>query len=174
MTALGLWAPSFHGSFPSRPVRPAKALASEFARFKARLRPSSDEAKFEVARAPARRPTTVVEEMVGRLQSLARYGEGWDGRHGAAADRVSFENARAFAYMLGTTDPVPAEALHANGNAVLAFETVDGRASLQFYPDGVIAAYVERAGVEWDDDVHFDGRRIPDALRERIGLKGDE
>lgn len=122
---------------------------------------------------PARtRATTPVEDLVGRLRGLERYEAGWDGREAAAANPASFDDARSFAYLLNPRDFLPDEGIHANGNAVLVFERPGLFASVQFYGNGEVSAYVRQGTEEWDDDLVFDGRTLPSPLPEKIGLTG--
>jgi hypothetical protein len=104
---------------------------------------------------------------LAKLRYLAKYKAGWDGPGTKAAIGESFRLARDFLGLLpqfGTLFRLDAM-IYAPGTAVLTVSSDDVSASLEFLPNGTIAANVDTAHAQIDADIFgFNGSAIPNEL----------
>lgn len=113
-------------------------------------------------------PTAAVPSVHATLALLRRFK-----KHAHNADPKSFKFAEEFLGLAaGARRPFKFSAqIFADGNAVLVLRSEDIAAQFEFLPNGVIAANIDRGSEEWDDDVPgFDGRMMPEAIAEKLGI----
>lgn len=120
-----------------------------------------------VARAEQPEDSSTFVKVLARLRYLKLYRAGWDGPGTRAAEAGSFELAEQFLGLVQSIGPgFHADAtIFAPGTAVLLLRSDEMSATLEFLPDGTIAANVDRGEMEIDEDIPgFHGVSIPDEL----------
>jgi hypothetical protein len=116
---------------------------------------------------------TQADTIVKQLFRFANLSENWDGSGAAKPLADSLGDARYFLRSLAPESILPRAALHADGHAVLLFQTPDVYAELEFLGGKQIGFYSRRGGQEWSDEISFDGATLPEGLS-IIGFKTEQ
>jgi hypothetical protein len=106
---------------------------------------------------------TQADKVVSQLIRFRNYSANWDGHGAAKPDINSLEFASRFIRKLAPESIIPRAALHADGLAILFWNTPDKYAELEFMENGRINYYARIGELEWSDDFG-DNEPLPQGL----------
>ncbi|SRR5216683_1396977 len=115
------------------------------------------------ATAPAYIPTlsepveTAADRSVGKLLKLGMFGENWDGYKAAKPNKASLGAAHKFLRALAPGSLVPEPTLHADGNTLLFYKSLDSYVEIEFMDQNRIEFFARRGVSEWSDEFSLDG-----------------
>jgi hypothetical protein len=111
--------------------------------------------------------TKKYDDVLTELTRLSAYPAGWNGYPSSAADGSSFDLAKRFVELLRASSRVfqVSASIHAAGTAMVDIQGTNFLASIEFLPNGEIAANIDDHDGAQDFDLEsFDGTKIPNDL----------
>lgn len=109
---------------------------------------------------------TPADSTIGQLVRLGKLEADWDGNDAAKPLDYSIKDARFFLRKLSPGSVIPRATLHADGHAILFVRQPDLYAELEFLGNNKIGFFARRGDQKWGDEFSFDGRSLPDGLRQ--------